>query len=146
MYLSEKPMNIDGTKAKRELLSISKRISTLFDCWLVGSMCVKAQSCRCQCMVPADEYQSTENSVSLQDYDKKLQHHSRMKVFVLLPQRSTLESSWSRPVNGRYRRKSSSIYGQICGKSFLALVSAAEHRFRSCSLPRLRRRYANCSS
>ena len=38
------------------------------------------------CTVPADEYQSTENSVSMQDYDKKLQHRSRMKVFVLLPQ------------------------------------------------------------
>ena len=29
-----------------------------------------------------------------------------------------LELSWSHPVNGRYRRKLSSKYGKICGKSF----------------------------
>ena len=51
-------------------------------------------------------------------YNEKLQDRSWMKALFLLPQWSSLELSWSRPVNGRYRRKSPSKYGQICGNSF----------------------------
>ena len=46
------------SQPKRKPFICSKRISTLCVCWLVGSICVDAQSCRCQCKVSADEFQS----------------------------------------------------------------------------------------